>query len=229
MESLIVFDMDGVLAEVTESYREAIVQTVRHFTGRRIERELIQDYKNRGGWNNDWALSQKIAADLGVEVDYGTVVDRFNVFFLGPKGDGEGLIQREQWLPRPGLLERLGERHNLAIFTGRVRYEVAITLRRFADGVKFDPILCADEIAAGKPAPDGLIEIQRRKPARKLWYVGDTVDDARCARAAGVPFIGVAAMSHSKRQTLIELFAQENAAAVVENVNEIEEVLCQKA
>ena len=34
VDSLIVFDMDGVLAEVTESYREAIVQTVRHFTGK---------------------------------------------------------------------------------------------------------------------------------------------------------------------------------------------------
>ena len=36
MEGVIVFDMDGVLAEVTESYREAIVQTVEHFTGTRI-------------------------------------------------------------------------------------------------------------------------------------------------------------------------------------------------
>ena len=60
---MIVFDMDGVLAEVTESYREAIVQTVEHFTGQRIERESIQTYKNAGGWNNDWALSQKIALD----------------------------------------------------------------------------------------------------------------------------------------------------------------------
>ncbi len=47
--------MDGVLAEVTESYREAIVQTVEHFTGQRIARDLIQQYKNAGGWNNDWA------------------------------------------------------------------------------------------------------------------------------------------------------------------------------
>ena len=31
MDSVIVFDMDGVLAEVTESYREAIVQTVLEF------------------------------------------------------------------------------------------------------------------------------------------------------------------------------------------------------
>ena len=62
MDSLIVFDMDGVLAEVTESYREAIVQTVEHFTGQRIAREFIQQYKNAGGWNNDWAA---LAEDLG--------------------------------------------------------------------------------------------------------------------------------------------------------------------
>lgn len=222
---VIVFDMDGVLAEVTESYRESILQTVHYFTGKTIERDVIQDYKNLGGWNNDWALSQKISADLGVVVDYDTVVDRFNVFFLGPKGDGEGLILREGWFPEPGLLERLGRKYDLSIYSGRIRFEAELTLRRFAPGIHFDPTLYADEIAAGKPAPDGLIEIQRRRPASKLWYIGDTVDDARCARAAGVPFIGIAAHTHKKRGELIGLFEREKAAAIFENVNEIEEIL----
>src|ERR1700689_4814756 len=88
LDALIVFDMDGVLTEVSESYREAIVQTVEHFTGQRITRDLIQDYKNRGGWNNDWALSKQISSDLGVEVEYQTVVDQFNEIFLGSDGDG---------------------------------------------------------------------------------------------------------------------------------------------
>src|SRR5437660_8887794 len=137
--------MDGVLAEVSESYRESIVQTVESFTGRRITRDSIQEYKNRGGWNNDWALSQKIAADLGVAVEYAKVVERFNEIFLGHNGDG--LIQRERWFPQPGLLERLGERFGLAIFSGRVRYEVDLTLRRFAPDVPFDPIVCAGDAA----------------------------------------------------------------------------------
>lgn len=225
MDQVIVFDMDGVLAEVTESYRESIVQTVRYFTGKTIERDLIQDYKNRGGWNNDWALSQKISADLGVDVDYNTVVDQFNVFFLGPKGDGQGLILREQWFPKPCLLERLGEKYELSIFSGRIRFEADLTLRRFAPQIRFDPTLYADEIGAGKPAPDGLIEIQSRRPASTLWYIGDTVDDARCARAAGVPFIGIAARTHTKRGELVALFEQEKAVAIFENVNEIEEIL----
>ena len=223
MDSIIVFDMDGVLADVTESYREAIVRTVEHFTGRRIERESIQDYKNRGGWNNDWALSQKIASDLGVEAGYDTVVEKFNEFFLGKNGDG--LVMRERWLPEEGLLERLGKQYALSIFTGRLRYEADITLKRFARGLPFDPIVCADDVKASKPAPEGLIAIRRRRPGLKLWYVGDTVDDARCARAAGAPFIGIAARTHAQRDELVRLFEQESAVAVLENVNELEDVL----
>ena len=223
MGGLIVFDMDGVLAEVTESYREAIVQTVEHFTGQHIARDLIQDYKNQGGWNNDWALSQKIAADLGVEIPYNVVVDYFNEIFIGRNGDG--LIQREQWFPQPGLLERLRQRFALAIFTGRLQYEAEITLKRFAPDCPFDPLLCAEHVTKSKPAPDGLLAIQRLNPGRKLWYVGDTVDDARSARAAGVPFIGIAAQNHPRRDEILRLFREEQAVAVLENVNEIEGAL----
>src|SRR5277367_3264971 len=133
---MIVFDMDGVLTEVSESYREAIVQTVAHFTGRDITRDLIQEYKNQGGWNNDWALSQKISQDLGVNVEYGDVVSAFNERFLGQNGDG--LIRRERWFPQEGLLQRLISRHELAIFTGRLRYEADISLTRFASDFRFD-------------------------------------------------------------------------------------------
>jgi HAD superfamily hydrolase (TIGR01548 family) len=223
VDTVIVFDMDGVLAEVTESYREAIVQTVKFFTGAVVARDTIQDYKNLGGWNNDWALSQKIAADLGKHIDYDTIVEKFNEFFLGE--DGNGLIQREGWFPQNGLLERLGQRYELSIFTGRLRYEADITLRRFASGIEFDPMICADDVTASKPAPEGLFAIQQCRPGKKLWYVGDTVDDARCARAAGVPFIGIAAHTHSKRDELIGLFESENAVAILENINEIESAL----
>ena len=59
-QPLIVFDMDGVLVDVTESYRESIAQTVKHFTGVEVTREQIQDYKNQGGWNDDWKLTHHI-------------------------------------------------------------------------------------------------------------------------------------------------------------------------
>jgi HAD superfamily phosphatase len=80
-------------------------------------------------------------------------------------------------------------------------------------------------VTAAKPSPEGLLAIQQHKPGYKLWYVGDTVDDARCAGAAGVPFIGIAAHTHTKRDELIRLFQHENAVAILENVNEIEGAL----
>src|SRR5262249_34917584 len=161
-------DMDGVLTEVSESYRQSIVETVFHFTGQRVTRDLIQQYKNRGGWNNDWALSKQIASDLGVDPPYNEVVDRFNEIFLGANGDG--LITRERWFPQPGLLERLASECGLAIFTGRLRLEADISLNRFAAALRFDPIICADDVSVGKPAPDGLHAIQRRKPGCKLVF-----------------------------------------------------------
>ena len=222
-KELLIFDMDGVLTEVSESYRESIVQTVLHFTGQQITRDRIQQYKNQGGWNNDWALSQKIARDLGVEVPYDEVIDRFNRIFLGENGDG--LITRERWFPAEGLLDRLSARFQLGIFTGRLRMEADITLRRFAPDLAFGPIVCADDVTRPKPHPEGLEKIAAAHPGRKILYVGDTVDDARSASAAGVPFIGVAAAGHSRRDDLLALFHAENAVAVVENINRLEEVL----
>lgn len=227
MDSLIVFDMDGVLAEVTASYRAAIIETVAHFTGQRIDNDFVQQYKNAGGWNNDWALSQKIAADFGVEVPYQTVVDYFNRIFIGSNGDG--LIRRESWIPEAGFLDRLSRRFGLAIFTGRLRYELDFTLERFAPGLRFEPIVCAEHVSKPKPSPEGLEMIRQRMPGRKLWYVGDTVDDARAASAAQVPFIGIIAKGHSRAKELAELFREENAVAVFENVNQIEQALIKEA
>ena len=228
MERILVFDMDGVLVDVGESYRETICRTVEHFTGQRIPRELIQEYKNRGGWNNDWALSQRITQDLGVDVSYETVVDEFQKLFLGLNGDGEGgLIARERWIPEPGLLERLSERFKLAIFTGRIRIELGITLSRWAPLVCFSPSVCTDDVIEGKPSPEGLHKIAGHHPGAELIFIGDTVDDARSASAAGVPFIGIASAENPRRADTVALFKAENAIAVVESVNDLESVLPQ--
>jgi HAD superfamily hydrolase (TIGR01548 family) len=214
-DQVLVFDMDGVLVDVSESYRETIVRTVEFFTRQTITRELIQDYKNQGGYNNDWLLSQKICADLGVEVDYGTVVERFNDFFLT-----QGLIHRERWLPQPGLLEELAERFELAIFTGRSAYEAEITLKREGWLGKF-VLVSSDDVVHEKPAPDGLLKLSVLRPGKLLLYVGDTVDDARAAKAANVPFIGIVAPGSPRSGEVASLLAAEGAIRVLGNINEI--------
>ena len=49
----LLFDMDGVLVDVSRSYRRAIEETVEHFTGRQIGENAIQRYKNYGGFEDD--------------------------------------------------------------------------------------------------------------------------------------------------------------------------------
>src|SRR5580693_5594315 len=115
-KSVIVFDMDGVLVDVTESYRETIVRTVEHFTGVAVTRAQIQDYKNQGGFNDDWKLSHHILAQHGVSVEFQRVVDYFQGLFHGNGTDG--LILRERWMARDGLFDRLGSRYDFAMFTG---------------------------------------------------------------------------------------------------------------
>lgn len=217
---VIVFDMDGVLAEVTESYRETIVQTVRHFTGQLIPRDLIHQYKNQGGLNNDWLLSQRICADLGTPVEYAAVIDRFNRLLFGDNYDG--LITREIWLPRPGLLERLAITFDLAIFTGRPREDTGVTLRRHAVVSHFHPVITMENVTEPKPSPQGLLMIRDLCPGAALHYVGDTVDDARSSRAAAVPFIGIAARTNPLHHELTALFKAEGAIAILDNVNELE-------
>jgi HAD superfamily phosphatase len=217
---VIVFDMDGVLVEVGASYREAIVETVKHFTGETVSHDLIQDFKNAGGWNNDWLLSHRLILDRGHNVAYSDVVNYFNKIFLGENNDG--LILREQWMPRPGLLENLAQKATLAIFTGRAIYEADATLNRYAAHIRFNPIVTDDSVANPKPAPDGLELIKKQYPGKTIWYLGDTVDDARSAQSAQVPFIGVSMPHNSRHAEITESLQALGAFAVLQDINELE-------
>jgi HAD superfamily phosphatase len=209
--------------DVTESYRETICRTVEHFTGTSLEREAVQDYKNQGGWNDDWRLSHHIIAGRGVEVEFAAVVDYFQGIFRGNGADG--LILRERWIARPGVLERLHAACRLAVFTGRMCEEARITLDRFAPQLSFSPVVGLESVEHPKPHPQGLLRIVEAEPACRAWYVGDAVDDARCSKAAGVPFIGIAAPANPRHRELAEALRAEGAETVLDDINGLEAVL----
>lgn len=57
----IVLDIDGVLVNVADSYRRAIVESVSCVYGVTIPKDDIQQFKNAGGFNNDWELTHAAA------------------------------------------------------------------------------------------------------------------------------------------------------------------------
>jgi HAD superfamily phosphatase len=226
MKDLIVFDMDGVLVDVSASYRATIQATVKQFSNYEPPAEEIQDWKNRGGWNDDWKLSHAMIRERGQCVPFQMVVDRFQEIFHGNGSDG--LILKEQWIAGEGLFDRLSPTHQLAVFTGRLQWEAHVTLKRFLPGV-FDPIIGIDDVRKGKPDPEGLLKICASVEHRTAWYVGDTVDDARASSAANVPFIGIAAATSPRRDELARLLRDEGAVAVIEDINALEAAIAQNS
>lgn len=222
---LLIFDMDGVLVDVTDSYRQTVAATVRLFTGTEITNREIQALKNRGGSNNDWDLTLEIVQARGAHPTKQEVIDAFQKIYLGNNYDG--LIARERWLAQNGLFERLGRRFRFAMFTGRERWEASHTLSKFAPGVVFDPILGMEDVQREKPDPEGLLKIVERHKPQEAFYVGDVMDDCLAARAAQVQFIGVAGIENPLRAELEAIFRREGAWAVIPSINELESVLPQ--
>jgi HAD superfamily hydrolase (TIGR01548 family) len=57
----VVLDIDGVLVDVADSYRQAVVESVNRVYGETVDRESLQAFKNAGGFNNDWLLTDAVA------------------------------------------------------------------------------------------------------------------------------------------------------------------------
>lgn len=186
---ILIFDVDGVLVEVSGSFHRSIVDTVRHFTGRRVTYGEIHAWKNRPGYNDDWRLTTDWIRSFGCDVTYSEVKAQFQKFYWGANGDGN--VRRERWLVTAAQIARWARQFELALFTGRTQRELRYTLERSGSRGRFRQIVTMDDVARPKPAPDGLLRIlDGRDPATAL-YIGDSIDDALAARDARVPFVGV--------------------------------------
>ena len=226
-ERLLIFDMDGVLVDVGESYRAAIIASVKEICGAEITQADIQRYKNRGHSNNDWDLTLEIAREHGSAISRDEVIAIFQKIYLGE--NCTGMISRERWLPRPGLLERLAEKFRFALFTGRESWEAKFTLNKFAPAARFEPVIGMNEVSREKPDPEGMLKIIEQVAPAEVFYVGDVMDDFRAAQAAGVPFIGVVKAGNDPSGSLAgelgDWFRRQGARAVISDINELESVL----
>jgi HAD superfamily phosphatase len=74
----VVLDIDGVLVDVADSYRRAILESVDAVYDRTIRKADIQQFKNAGGFNNDWELTYAAALYvLATEEGYRASIDDF--------------------------------------------------------------------------------------------------------------------------------------------------------
>ncbi|CAM9946396.1 unnamed protein product, partial [Phaeothamnion confervicola] len=93
--------MDGVLAEVSRSYRQAIVDTALHW-GVAITADDILREKVNGNANNDWVLTRRLLAAAGVETTLQAVTEKFEELYQGIPGGPPGLCALETLIPPIG-------------------------------------------------------------------------------------------------------------------------------
>jgi HAD superfamily hydrolase (TIGR01548 family) len=201
---MIIFDVDGVLVDTRGSFQRTTLQTVRLFTGKRVNRAELHRWKNRPGFNDDWKLSHVWINSLGADYGYDEIKKRFMELYWGENGSGN--VSRERWLLAKSELRELAKSAELAIFTGRTLNELNYTLDRNKVRKFFDKIVTVESVRKGKPNPEGLFKILKGRRASSAVYVGDNVDDALAARAAGMPFVGVLPVrSEERRQRAVRL------------------------
>lgn len=223
---LVIFDIDGVLVDVTNSYREAIKKTYEHFTSRSLSAEEIQNAKNLGGLNNDWDLTEFLIQKAGFSIPKEQIIDRFQEFYFG--NDGDGFILNEEFLISPETLKELGKRYDLAIFTGRPRKEAEFVLKRWNLENLFLHIIAMEDVPDGfhKPDPWGINKIREIIKSQQVYYFGDTPDDMISATGAGVKGFGVLP-PQDKSDSLKSRLLQEGAVVVLDTVEKAVEILAQ--
>src|SRR5271170_2120608 len=170
--ALIIFDVDGVLVDVQGSFLQTVLQTVRHFTGKRVTMAELYRWKNRSGFNDDWKLSTAWVQALGGKFEYDEVKQKFIDIYWGKDGK-RGNVAKEKWLLPRASLRRLSKQAELAIFTGRVWKELDYTLDACKTRQFFRQIVTAEDVKLPKPSPEGLIAILKGRDPETAIYVGD--------------------------------------------------------
>jgi HAD superfamily hydrolase (TIGR01548 family) len=187
--AVIVFDVDGVVVDVRGSFQKTTLETVEFFTGKKVTRAELHNWKNKSGYNDDWKLSTAWVRSLGGDAEYDEVKRKFVELYWGQNGDGN--VKNEKWLLPLASVRKLARRAELALFTGRTKWELEYTLARCPCRALFGQIVTVEDVKLPKPNPEGLLKILGKRVPNDILYVGDNVDDALAARAARVPFIGV--------------------------------------
>lgn len=217
----LLLDMDGVLVDVSASYRQAIIDTAATF-GVAVTVADIAAEKAAGDANNDWVVTRRLLARRGVAADLADVTLRFEELYQGTD-DAPGLRSTERLTVSREWLAALSTRVRLGIVTGRPRADAERLLDEAWVRDLFPVVVCMED-APRKPNPAPVRLALEQLGARSAWMVGDTPDDVRAARAAGVVPVGMVAPGEDPAQAR-QMLEQAGAGRVIMGLNELEGLL----
>ena len=196
-KGLILFDIDGVIRDVTNSYRLAIQETVLFFSGWRPSIEDIDSIKSEGCWNNDWDLSLEMIDRFKQKNNLPSsvpnrkkLIECFENFYFGgdPNHDSSewsGFIKDETLLVERKLFEELTQLSFGWGFVSGAELPSAKFVLEKRLGLTSAPLIAMGDTPE-KPDPTGLISLSSKLSKEPLGstnppiaYIGDTVADVK--------------------------------------------------
>jgi HAD superfamily hydrolase (TIGR01548 family) len=216
----LLFDLDGVIADVSRSFRKAMSQIAAEY-GVELSAAEICRAKAAGNANNDWDLTRRLMAEKGVEPPPDEVLERFERIYHGTESE-PGLYRNEKLLVEGDLLRRWAGQRPLAVVTGRPRLDAERFLNQHGVADCFAAVVTMED-APLKPDPAPVRLALERLGMSHAWMLGDTPDDLQAARAAGVLPIGCRAPGDAA--VADAALEEAGAAEILDSVDQLEGVL----
>jgi len=203
------FDMDGVLIDTSQSYDASIIKTVEFFTKQEITLVEITSLREKGGFNNDWDLTQELIQQAGFTVWSTNVVNKFQEYYNKFKSHEINLLEQSM------AAKLFNNDCTSAVITGRPKIEALSGVKQLK--INPDYIISADDVEQQKPSPEGINWLKDKTGKDSMWFCGDTVDDMQAGKAANCICIGIG--------DNVDNLNQAGADIVLNNINEISELL----
>jgi len=141
----LLFDLDGVLADVQHSQRAAIAATAQSF-GVAVTSAQVAAAIRTGDAANDWVVTRRLIEAGGRRASLEDASERFQSLYMN-------LREREVLIPSTSLLERLAARRPLAIVTGRPRVEAQWFLERAGVARLFSTVVAMEDAPPSPTRP----------------------------------------------------------------------------
>jgi HAD superfamily phosphatase len=221
---ILIFDVDGVLVDVRDTYWRSAIETIGRLTGKRVTHAELHRWKSQPGNNDDWQMVANWATALGRPTTYAEAREAFGEFYWGSKAQ-PGNVRREQIIVTPAQIARWAARFELNLFTGRNRREFAYTFARWPGTTYFKKVITMDDVVKMKPHPEGLYNILGKRDPASALYLGDNIDDALAARDARVPFAAIISRSEHHYHKRAATFRKLGAIALLPRATDVNKLL----
>jgi len=196
----LIFDMDGILVDVSQSYREAIRQTAGYFLKRNVLMAEVDEIKSKVGMNNDWDATYALINKQ--EMNYEIVKNYFQKIYL------DSLINNEKLLISKQSLQLLKNKYKkLGIATGRPKEEAQFVIKKNSLDEIFDCVITLEDVTNSKPSPDSIQVVIKKLNLKQTVYIGDGRSDVIAAKLAGIQsiYVGKQAIGTIKFQSVLQV------------------------